>query len=76
MLEINITAGTNTAQQKAAFVAAAFAELQRQLGSGTGLAEASYVIVRELPASDWGYAGQTQLARQHERARVPTEAVA
>jgi len=31
-LEISITQGSNTAQEKAAFIAAAFAELQTQLG--------------------------------------------
>ena len=66
-LEISITAGTNTAQEKAAFIGAAFAELQRQLGRGQSLAPASYVIVRELPATDWGYGGVTQAARK----RVP-----
>ena len=60
-LEINITAGTNTADEKAQFVAAAYAELGDQLGD---LTEASYVIVRELPASDWGYGGLTQARRK------------
>lgn len=64
LLEISITAGTNTAEEKAAFIKAAFAELQQQLGNGGPLEEASYVIVRELPASDWGYGGRTQLARK------------
>lgn len=63
-LEISITAGTNTAQEKAAFIAAAFEELQNQLGAGQPLEPASYVIVRELPATDWGYGGVTQLARR------------
>jgi 4-oxalocrotonate tautomerase len=35
--------------------------LQQQLGK---LHPASYVIVRELPASDWGYDGITQLQRR------------
>ncbi len=64
-LEISITAGTNTAEEKMQFIAQAHAELQRQLGTqGAPLHEASYVIVRELPASDWGYGGQTQSARR------------
>ena len=63
-LEISITAGTNTEAEKAAFIAAAFAELERQLGDGKPLENASYVIVRELPASDWGYGGQTQAQRR------------
>lgn len=64
LLEIDITAGTNTEAEKAAFVEQAFAELQRQLGAGQPLAPASYVIVRELPATDWGYGGHTQAARR------------
>jgi 4-oxalocrotonate tautomerase len=64
LLQIDITAGTNTEAEKAAFVAQAFAELQRQLGAGKPLAQASYVTVRELPATDWGYGGHTQAARR------------
>ena len=60
-LEISITAGTNTVEEKDAFIAAAFRELQQQLGP---LEEASYVVVRELPATDWGYGGRTQAARR------------
>ena len=67
LLEISITAGTNTVDQKEAFIAAAYAELERQLGHGQALEEASYVIVRELPASDWGYGGQTQAARKQKQ---------
>lgn len=67
LLEISITAGTNTAAQKAAFIDAAFAELQRQIGQGRPLEPASYVVVHELPATDWGYGGQTQQARKLAR---------
>ena len=67
-LEISVTAGTNTSAQKAAFIEAAYAVLQRQLGAGQPLENASYVIVRELPAGDWGYGGRTQQARQRSRA--------
>lgn len=64
-LEISITAGTNTAEEKAQFIAQAHAELRRQLGThGQLLHEASYVVVRELPASDWGYGGLSQAARR------------
>jgi len=62
-LEICITAGTNTDVQKSAFIEAAFAELQHQLAPGGALEAASYVIVHELPAGDWGYGGRTQQAR-------------
>ena len=77
-LEISITQGTNTPQEKARFIQAAQQELQRQLAHGGALEEASYVIVRELPATDWGYDGQTQLDRQRARqlARRPAAAAA
>ena len=77
LLEISITQGTNTAEEKAAFIQAAFAELQRQLCDHMGqLEEASYVIVRELAASDWGYGGHTQLARRNTRlvSALPSDA--
>ena len=64
LLEISITQGTNTEEEKAAFIQAAFAELQHQLAGDGALATASYVVVRELPASDWGYGGRTQQARK------------
>lgn len=63
-LEISVTAGTNTVTQKSAFMAAAFAALTHSLGRGQALETASYVIVHELPATDWGYDGQSQAARK------------
>ncbi|GAB1435911.1 hypothetical protein MASR2M32_21550 [Sphaerotilus sulfidivorans] len=60
-LEIRITAGTNTAQQKADWIAAAWDTLRRALPDA--LVEASYVSVLELPADDWGWGGRTQAAR-------------
>lgn len=70
-LEIDITQGTNTAQEKQHFVMEAHALLQSVLGN---LHEASYVIVRELPASDWGFGGLTQAQRRAQAA--PAECVA
>lgn len=64
LLEISITAGTNSAAEKEVFIAAAYAELEAQLGEWLPLEDASYVIVRELAAGDWGYAGVTQAARR------------
>ena len=55
LLEITITAGTNIVAQKQAFISAAFAELQEQLGHGQPLEEASYVTVREVPAIMGGF---------------------
>jgi 4-oxalocrotonate tautomerase len=64
LLEISITAQSNTTQQKAEFIAAAFAELETQIDEGQGLEPASYVIVREVAATDWGYGGRTQADRR------------
>ena len=75
-LEISITAGTNTAAEKSAFIAAAYAELHRQLGVDKPLHSASYVIVRELPATDWGYGGITQAQRRQQLALVADVAAA
>lgn len=64
MLDIVITEGTNTPDEKAAFIAAVLAELQHQLALAADWEEASYVAVREVPGSDWGYGGVTQAARK------------
>lgn len=80
-LEISITAGTNSAAQKALFIEGAHALLKRRLSQASDGREpayepASYVIVRELPESDWGYGGQTQQARRLARERVAAAAPA
>lgn len=59
-LDVKITAGTNHAEEKTALVARLHELLANTLG---GLAEASYIVVHELPADNWGYAGATQAAR-------------
>jgi 4-oxalocrotonate tautomerase len=66
-LEINITEGTNTKHEKAAFVAAAFAAAEGILGR---LDVASYVIVRDVGADAWGYQGLTQEFR-YIRGQLP-----
>lgn len=59
-LEAKVTDGTNTAAQKARFIAEVFAALEGVMGP---LAPASYTVVQEMPADAWGYQGQTQAAR-------------
>ena len=61
-LEIRITAGSNRADEKAAWIAAAWETLSRALPGP--VAPASYVCITELPASDWGWSGRTQQARR------------
>ena len=67
LLEIDITEGTNTEAEKAAFVAAANDALRHRLATAAGFEAASYVVVRELPAGNWGYGGRTQRERQQAR---------
>jgi 4-oxalocrotonate tautomerase len=63
-----ITAGTNTTAEKAAFVA----QLDRLLRDTFGeVPEASYIVIHEVAADDWGYGGQTQAARRLARNLSP-----
>ncbi len=60
-LQALITAGTNNAADKAAFIFAA----KRLLTVTLGPSDAPlYVALHELPADSWGYDGQTQAARK------------
>jgi len=59
--EIAITAGSNTPAEIARMIAATSALLREALGSTP---DASYVVIRELPAGNWGYDGHTQAARR------------
>jgi 4-oxalocrotonate tautomerase len=71
-LEVFITAGTNTAAERADFIAAA-----HQLISACGARPADtpvYIVVNEVNADSWGYDGMTQLARRS--ASVVASAVA
>lgn len=56
-LDIRITDGTNTKDEKAAFIAAAFAEMGKLLGP---LHEESYCHVHDVRADAYGYGGLTQ----------------
>ncbi len=62
-LEISITAGTNTAQEKAAFLTHAHQLLADTLGT---LPPAAYVAVVELDGESYGYNGTSQLARRRQ----------
>jgi 4-oxalocrotonate tautomerase len=65
-MDIKVTSGTNTAEEKAAMVAAGYQLMQDVLGA---VHEACYVIIHELPADAWGFAAQTQAARSAGRGR-------
>ncbi len=60
-LEVAVTEGTNSPEQKAKFVKEA-AELLRKAGGSLPLA--TYVVVREVSGDAWGYDGLTQEDRR------------
>ena len=59
-LDIKIVDGTNTKDEKAAYVAAVFDAFARLLGDLHG---ESYIFVHDVRADAYGYGGQTQEAR-------------
>ena len=59
-LDIRIVDGTNTREEKAAFVAATFAKMEELLGPLHG---ESYVHVNEVRGDAYGYGGVTQNER-------------
>lgn len=59
-LEIRITDETNTAQEKAHYIAAVFSSMQSLLGE---LHHESYVHIIDARATAWGYGGLTQQYR-------------
>jgi 4-oxalocrotonate tautomerase len=63
-VDVRVTAGTNSQEEKARYIAAVFARMRDLLGTPH---EASYVHVHEVPADAWGYGGLTQAQRQTAR---------
>jgi 4-oxalocrotonate tautomerase len=66
-LVVHVTAGTNTADEQAAFIESAFTMLKEVLAAPPSAPV--YIIVNEIAAHSWGYDGRTQLSR-----RAPTPA--
>lgn len=64
-LDIAVVDGTNTKDQKAAYLAAVFAAMERHIGP---LHRESYILVREVKADAYGYGGRTQESRYVEKA--------
>lgn len=56
-LDIKVTSGTNTKTEMAGYLDAVFKAMLGVLGP---VHEASYIMVHEVPAPAWGYAGQSQ----------------
>ncbi|HTH93740.1 MAG TPA: hypothetical protein VL550_00780 [Rhodocyclaceae bacterium] len=61
--DIKITDETNTKDEKAQYIAEAFAGFERILGK---LDDKSYVYVQDVRAAAYGYGGKTQEFRYHQ----------
>jgi 4-oxalocrotonate tautomerase len=61
-----ITAGTNSATEKARFIELMMKSLRGVFGSE--LSSATYIVVEEVPAQSWGYDGRTQESRRQQAA--------
>lgn len=59
-LDIKVTEGTNTKDEKAVYVSRAFTAIENVLGP---LAPASYVVIHDVRGDSWGYQGRTQECR-------------
>lgn len=60
-LDVKVTEGTNTAEEKSRFIAAAMELFRSVLGSD--LCPVAYVVVHEVPGDAWGWDGLTQACR-------------
>jgi len=56
-LDIKVTEGTNTKDEKAAYIKRVFSGLSSILGE---LAPASYIVIHEIRGDAWGYQAETQ----------------
>jgi 4-oxalocrotonate tautomerase len=56
-LDIKVTEGTNTKDEKRRYVADVFSAMERLLGK---LNPASYIVIHDVRGDAWGYQGQTQ----------------
>lgn len=72
-IDVHVTDGTNTPEEKAAFIAAIFEAMQGLLGP---LHEESYAHVHEVRADAYGYGGLTQAERARARQRKASVAAA
>lgn len=59
-VDIKVTDGTNTPEEKSEMIFQTVKMLQDVVGM---IQEACYVVVDDIPANSWGYNGKTQAAR-------------
>ena len=63
-VDIKVTEGTNTPEEKAKMIAETVKLLRDVVGT---VQEACYVVIDDLAADSWGYDGRTQAARAASR---------
>lgn len=59
-LEVKVTQGSNTGEEKAAYLAQVFAAVETLLGA---LHPTSYIVIHDVCGDAWGYQGKTQAFR-------------
>ena len=59
-VDIKVTDGTNTSEEKAEMISQTVKMLQDVVGI---IQEACYVVIDDIPADSWGYNGKTQAVR-------------
>ncbi len=59
-VDIKVTEGTNTSEEKAEMISETVKMLKKIVGV---LQEACYVVIDDIPANSWGYDGKTQAER-------------
>jgi 4-oxalocrotonate tautomerase len=59
-VDIKVTDGTNTVEEKAEMISQTVKMLKDVVGI---IQQACYVVIDDLPADSWGYNGKTQAAR-------------
>jgi 4-oxalocrotonate tautomerase len=67
-LDLTVSSDTSTRREKERYIAAVFALLRERLGP---LHEASYVLVHDVPADSWGFAGLSQADRKQRVQPAP-----
>lgn len=59
-VDIKVTDGTSTPEEKAEMISSTVKMLQDVVGT---IQEACYVVIDDIPANSWGYNGKTQAER-------------
>ncbi|MCW8932824.1 MAG: tautomerase family protein [Gammaproteobacteria bacterium] len=59
-VDIKVTQGTNTPEEKKEMIAQTITMLQEIVGT---IQEACYVVIDDIPGDSWGYNGKTQAMR-------------